>query len=136
MLFFFLFFFFFIFHFLFIYLFIFLPVCVWNICPQNLESSPSRIFEMSLGLKNERENRNTTVIFRHVLGKTIITWCSDLILHKIQVKYQKILDFEEGYLYSTSSQSRYRTCLIYTIFDIFGQQCMNMTRSRYALIPR
>ena len=41
------------------------------------------------------------------------------------------LDFEESYLYSTSPPLRCRTCLIYTIFDIFWQWCKNNVDSKY-----
>ena len=41
-------------------------------------------------LQEKKEYQSTAAIFRYVPGKTIITCCSDLILHKIQVKYQNI----------------------------------------------
>ena len=36
----------------------------------------------------KRGCRNTGAIFQYVPGKTIITRCSDLILHKIRIQYQ------------------------------------------------
>ena len=61
----------------------------WNILSRRLASSPSRIFEVSLEF-TRKVYQNTAAIFQYVPGKMIITRCSDLILHKIRVQYQKI----------------------------------------------
>ena len=43
------------------------------------------------------------------------------------------MEFKERYLYLTSSPSRYRPCLIYTIFDIFDSDAKNnVDRGTYA----
>ena len=105
-----------------------MPLFVWNILSRWLASSPWRIFEVSLEFTKKREYRNTAAIFQYVPGKTIITRCSDLILHKIRNTIPQNLDFEERLGLFNVISERYR---IHTIFDIFWEWCKNIVDSKY-----
>ena len=107
-----------------------MPVFVWNILSRRLASSPSRIFEVSLEF-TKRGVWNTAAIFQYVPGKTIITRCSDLILHKIWVQYHRIWILRERLALFNVISERYRTRLIHTIFDIFWEWCKNIVYPKY-----